>query len=285
MQKADQYCAEKATRSGSSFYYSFLFLPPEKRKALTALYAFCRVVDDCVDECTEPSVAAQTLAWWQQEIDRVFEGRPEHPIGIALYEAHRRFNLQKQLFEQILKGMQMDLQYQGYESFEDLKLYCHCVASATGLLAAQIFGFQDAKTLEYAKQLGIAFQLVNIIRDVGEDARRGRIYLPTLELAQFGVQERAIFGGHYSDHFEALMRFQATRARQYYQEALQALTPGDRYAQRSGLIMAAIYFRLLDTIEKNHFKVLHQKISLTPLCKLWTAWKTARRIPKSIAES
>lgn len=283
MNKADHYCAEKATRSGSSFYYSFLFLPASQRKAITALYAFCRVVDDCVDEGRDPAVAAQTLAWWQQEIDRVFEGKPEHPIGIALYAAHQRFNLQKHLFEQILQGMKMDLQYQGYQSFEDLKLYCHCVASATGLLSAQIFGFHDPKTLEYAKQLGIALQLVNIIRDVGEDARRGRIYIPTLELEQFSVKEKDILSGHYSESFEALMRFQAARARQYYDEALQALSPGDRYAQRTGLIMAAIYFRLLDEIEKSHFKVLHQKIHLTPLCKLWTAWKTARRIPRHVS--
>ncbi len=279
MNQADRYCAEKTTRSGSSFYYSFLFLPPEKRKAISALYAFCRVVDDCVDETSDPSVAAQTLAWWQQEIDRVFEGRPEHPIGIALYAAHKDFNLQKSLFEQILQGMSMDLHYQGYQSFEDLQLYCHCVASATGLLSTQIFGVTDPRTLEYATKLGIAFQLVNIIRDVGEDARRGRIYLPILELEQFGVTEKDILEGRYSEAFEKLMCFQAKRARQYYNDALQALPIIDRYAQRTGLIMGAIYFRLLDEIEKSHFKVLHQKIRLTPFRKLWTAWKQARSIP------
>ncbi len=276
--KADQYCAQKATKSGSTFYYSFLFLPPEKRKAITALYAFCRAVDDCVDDATDPQIAAQTLVWWQQEIDRIFAGKAEHPIGVALFSAHQHFHLKKDLFEKILEGMHRDLQHQSYQSFEDLKHYCYCVASATGLLAAQIFGFEDPQTLEYATNLGIAFQLVNIIRDVGEDARRGRIYLPTLELEQFSVKEKDILSGHYCEGFEALMQFQAKRARDYYAKALASLPPADRYAQRTGLIMAALYFRLLDEIEKSHFQVLHQKIRLTPLGQLWTAWKTARVI-------
>jgi phytoene synthase len=278
---ADQYCQQKSMQSGSSFYYSFLFLPAEQRKAIQALYAFCRVVDDIVDDCTEPAVAAQKLAWWHDEIDRVFLEKPEHPIGVALLKAKNRFDLQRPLFKEILQGMQMDLHHHAYETFDDLRLYCHCVASATGVLSAQIFGFSDPQTIEYAKKLGIAFQLVNIIRDVGEDAKRGRIYLPHQELEQFGVKTTDIFKTHYSDAFKQLMIFQTQRARNYYTQALALLPSVDRQPQSAGLMMGAIYFTLLDEIEKSDFQVLHQKICLTPLRKLWVAWKTARRLKKN----
>lgn len=280
-QHAD-YCQEKSAQSGSSFYYSFLFLPSSQRAAIQALYAFCRVVDDIVDDCPDPQVARQKLGWWRSEIDRVFLEKPEHPIGFELLKAKNRFGLQKHLFEEILQGMQMDLEYAGYQSFDDLRLYCHCVASATGLLAAQIFGFSDLKTLEYAKKLGVAFQLVNIIRDVGEDAKRGRIYLPTQELEQFSVPESTILKAEYSEPFKNLMAFQTQRARKYYQEALEILPTSDRYSQRPGLIMGSIYFTLLREIEKSDFQVLNQKIQLTPLRKLWIAWSTARRVKRNV---
>lgn len=275
-----QYCQQKAAQSGSSFYYSFLFLPLEKRQAIMALYAFCREVDDIVDECHDKVVASQKLGWWHAEINRVFQGTPEHPVGLALQWARNQFSLPKNLFEEILQGMQMDLSYQGYQSFDDLRLYCQCVASAPGLLAAQIFGFQDPNTQEYAKNLGISFQLVNIIRDVGEDASRGRIYFPEEELAQFSLTPQDILAKKYSDNFKELMRFQTERARRYYQTALQALPSIDRKNQKSGIIMAEIYFSLLREIEKTEFKVLHQRIALTPIRKLYIAWKTARRLKR-----
>jgi len=278
-----QYCKKKAAQSGSSFYYSFLFLPTEQRKAIMALYAFCREVDDIVDECTDKGIAAQKLQWWQTEIERVYQGLPEHPIGKAIKASKERFRLNKELFEQILQGMTMDLNYQGYETFEDLKLYCHCVASVPGLLASEIFGYEDPKTLDYARNLGLAFQLVNIIRDVGEDANRGRVYIPEAELAQFSLSAADILKKNDSDNFRALMKFQATRARDYYQKALEALPKVDKLKQGSGLIMAKIYFTLLDEIEKSNFQVLHQNISLTPLRKLWIAWKTSRKIKKQCA--
>ncbi len=281
MDIANQYCQEKAAKSGSSFYYSFLFLPPLQRQAIMAVYAFCREVDDIVDECSDKFIAEQKLTWWQAEIERVFHDIPQHPVGKALQSAKTQFPLSQHLFQEILQGMQMDLRYQGYQTFDDLRLYCHCVASAPGLLAAEIFGYQNLNTLEYAKNLGIAFQLVNIIRDVGEDAVRGRVYLPESELSQFSLSSEDVLGKRYSENFQALMRFQSERAKRYYDAALKALPKIDRYSQKSGLIMAKIYFTLLQEIEKMRFAVLNQRVTLTPLRKLWIAWKTARNIKKN----
>lgn len=285
MDNSDQYCQEKTAKSGSSFYYSFLFLPAEQKKAIMAVYAFCREVDDIVDECTDKEIAQKKLAWWHTEIDRVFTDQPQHPIGKALAQIKDRFALKKHLFEEILQGMTMDLAYQGYQTFEDLRLYCHCVASAPGLLAAEIFGYENSNTLEYAKNLGLAFQLVNIIRDVGEDANRGRIYLPEDELVKFSLTSQDILEKKYTKNFHDLMVYQATRARTYYEKALLALPEADKYQQRCGMIMAAIYFALLTEIEKLHFKVLEQRVSLTPLRKLWIAWKTQRTLKFSKKKS
>lgn len=287
MDSSDLYCQQKAAQSGSSFYYSFRFLQPKQQQAIIAVYAFCREVDDIVDNYSDRSIAQQKLLWWATELERVFPesadetAPPEHPVGKALYSAKQNFKLQKYLFEEILQGMMMDLNYQGYQTFDDLRLYCHCVASAVGLIAAEIFGYQNPRTLEYARSLGMAFQLVNIIRDIGEDATRGRVYLPETELAKFSLTPEDILSKRYSDNFLALMRFQAERARSYYQKALEALPEVDKYTQRSGLMMAEIYFTLLKEIEKLNFQVFHQRVSLTPIRKLWLAWKTARKIKKN----
>jgi phytoene synthase len=264
--------------TGSNFYYSFLFLPPEQKNAITSIYAFCREVDDIVDECSDPSIAEQKLIWWGTEIDRVFNGIPQHPIGTALATAVRQYGLQRVWFDEILQGMAMDLRYHGYETFADLKLYCHCVASTVGMLAATVFGYTNANTLEYAKQLGMAFQLVNIIRDIGEDARRGRIYIPEEYLAEFNIQPTDILKLQIPDNanFHALMSKMTKLARQYYHDAMQSLPAEDRATQLSGLIMANIYFRILDEIENSNFAVLNQKITITPLRKLWIAWRSWR---------
>jgi phytoene synthase len=277
----DHYCRKKAAQSGSSFYYSFLFLPETAQQAIIAVYAFCREVDDIVDNGTDKAIAEQKLLFWHSEIDRVYAGNPQHPVGKALLTALKQFDLKKLLFQEILQGMQMDLQYQGYQTFEDLRLYCHCVASTVGLLAVEIFGTQNPQTLEYAKNLGLALQLVNIIRDVGEDAKRGRIYIPEEELNRFSVQANELATQQYSENFIALMQYQSARARTYYEKALQLLPTTDQYNQRSGLIMAKIYFCLLDEIEKSNFRVLDQRIALTPLRKLWIAWRTSRKIKKT----
>lgn len=270
----DQYCQEKAAASGSSFYYSFVFLPHERRRAITALYAFCREVDDVVDETQDPQLAATKLAWWRTEVANLYEGRPQHPVTRALAPFTRDFSIDKERLGEIIDGMEMDLTQTRYLDWAGLERYCYRVASVVGLLAAGIFGYRDPKTLEYARNLGLAFQLTNIIRDVGEDARKNRIYLPVEDLKRFGVPAADILGGRESEGFRNLLAFEAERARHYYDKAFAALPAGDRRAQRPGLIMAAIYRTLLDEIERDGFHVLKGRISLTPLRKLWIAWKT-----------
>jgi 15-cis-phytoene synthase len=269
-----EYCQDKAAKSGSSFYYSFLFLPPNRRAAITALYAFCREVDDAVDEAADPQIAATKLAWWRAELDNLFKGKPQHPVTRALQDAMQEFNLPREHLEEVIDGMEMDLQQTRYLDFKGLSLYCYRVASVVGLMAAEIFGSTQRETQKYAHDLGMAFQLTNIIRDVGEDARRGRIYLPIEDLQKFGVTAADVLASRYSDNFTALMNFQIDRAERYYEQAFAALPEADRKAQRPGLIMAAIYRTLLQEIRRENCRVLHQRIALTPIRKLWIAWKT-----------
>jgi phytoene synthase len=276
----EQYCQDKAAKSGSSFYYSFLFLPPPQRAAITALYAFCREVDDVVDETSDEQVARTQLNWWREEIGRLFAGQAQHPVTRALSSAIKRYNLPAEHFLEIIDGMEMDLDYHNYPSFRELSLYCHRVASIVGIMAAEIFGYQERATVKYAHNLGMAFQLTNILRDVHEDLQRGRLYIPLDELEQHGVATTDLVDGKYTDGVKALLAAQAQRARHYYQLAFASLPDGDRYPQRSGLIMAAIYLATLDEIEQDEFQVLTQRISLTPLRKLWLAWKTARQEKK-----
>jgi len=270
----DQYCQQKTAESGSSFYYSFRFLPPAQRQAITALYAYCREVDDAVDECSDVGVATMKLGWWRGEVAALYAGRPTHPVTRALATALQRFSLPEEQLLEIIDGMEMDLYQLRYDDFKTLHLYCYRVAAVVGLLAAEIFGYRDRRTLKYAHDLGIAFQLTNIIRDVGEDARRGRIYLPQEELAQFAVTETDILHSRPSDAFRELMQFQVKRAVEYYDRALAQLPKGDRKAQRAGLIMAAIYRSLLDEIVADGCRVLTHRVALTPLRKLWLAGKT-----------
>jgi phytoene synthase len=270
----DEYCQQKTVQSGSSFYYSFLFLPPERRRAITALYAFCREVDDTVDETHDQSVARIKLAWWRTEVSSMYKGTPTHPVTQALQPHLAAYNLQEQHLQAIIDGMEMDLDQSRYLDYPGLRKYCWHVAGVVGILSASIFGVTNPRTLDYAEKLGLAFQLTNIIRDVGDDARKGRIYLPVNELQQFGVTAADILNFRHSEKFEALMKFQADRARAVYDEAFALLPKEDRRAQRPGLMMAAIYRTTLDEVERDNFKVLNQRISLTPLRKLWLAWKT-----------
>ncbi|MCX7893313.1 MAG: presqualene diphosphate synthase HpnD [Burkholderiales bacterium] len=270
----DEYCQQKAAASGSSFYYAFLFLPAERRRAITAVYAFCREVDDVVDEVHDPGVARAKLAWWRGEIGALYAGRPTHPVTRALAPLVGRFDVRKERLEEILDGMEMDLGHVRYQDFASLRRYAYLVAGAVGIVAAGIFGYTDARTLDYAERLGIAFQLTNIIRDVGEDARRGRIYLPLDELARFGVSESDVLAGRPTEGFRRLMAFQTERAERCYEEAYAALPAADRRSQRPGLVMAAIYRTLLAEIRRDGFPVLTHRVSLTPLRKLWLAWKT-----------
>jgi phytoene synthase len=268
------YCQDKAAKSGSSFYYSFMFLPPERRQAITALYAFCREVDDVVDECHDLSLAQTKLEWWRQEVGRIYGGTPTHPVGHALKDVIKGFRLPQEQLLEIIDGMAMDLSQTRYLDFKGLQLYCYRVASVVGLLAAEIFGYQDRQTLKYAHDLGLAFQLTNIIRDVGEDARRGRIYLPIEDLQRFDVPAKDLLEARYSDAFRKLMAFQAERAEKFYDQAFAQLPAIDRKAQRPGLVMAAIYRTLLREIARDGFLVLDRRTSLTPLRKVWLAGTT-----------
>ena len=270
----DEYCQQKAAASGSSFYYSFLFLARERRRAITALYAFCREVDDVVDETSDPQLAATKLAWWRSEVANMFAGKAQHPVTKALGVFKDRFSVTQERLNEIIDGMEMDLTQSRYLDWPGLERYCYRVAGAVGLLAAGIFGYRDARTLDYAKDLGIAFQLTNIIRDVGEDARKNRIYLPMEDLKRFGVAAADILNARETPGFLDLMRYQAQKAKDYYARAFAALPAADRKSQRAGLIMAAIYRCLLDEIEADGFRVLTRRTSLTPLRKLWIAWKT-----------
>ncbi|GJJ01970.1 phytoene synthase [Duganella rhizosphaerae] len=270
----DDYCQQKTAQSGSSFYYSFLFLTPERRRAITALYAFCREVDDTVDECTDESIARIKLSWWRKEIANMYEGQQTHPVTQALQPHLAAYNLQQQHLQAIIDGMEMDLNQTRYLDYTALSKYCWHVASVVGILSASIFGATRPETLQYAEKLGHAFQLTNIIRDVGEDARKGRIYLPVNELQQFNVTAADLLNARHSENFEKLMAFQAARAQKVYDEAFALLPKEDRRAQRPGLMMSAIYRTLLTEVEADGYHVLTQRISLTPIRKLWLAWKT-----------
>ena len=268
-----EYVQQKAAASGSSFYYAFLFLPPERRAAITAFYAFCREVDDVVDEVSDPGVAATKLAWWQKEVQQAFAGKPNHPVMQALAPHTGPFGIQASHLQSVIEGCQMDLQQSRYLDWPGLQRYCHLVAGVVGEVAARIFGQTNDVTTAYAHKLGLAFQMTNIIRDVGEDAMRGRIYLPIDELQRFEVKAQELLQRQYSERFTAMMKFQAERAHALYDEALALLPAADRRSQKPGLMMASIYRTLLREIEASNFQVLHQRIALTPLRKLWLAWK------------
>ncbi len=268
------YVQERAAKSGSSFYYAFLFLPPPRRAAITAFYAFCREVDDVVDEVQDPTVAAAKLAWWRSEVAASFAGRPSHPVTEALMPLAPEHGIEPRHLNAVIDGCQMDLEQSRYLDFMALERYCHLVAGIVGEVASGIFGRTEPSTLAYAHRLGLAMQLTNIIRDVGDDARRGRIYLPMSELKQFDVKAHEVIARTYSDRFTALMKFQAARAHQTFEDAFALLAPADRVAQKPGLMMAHIYRTLLREIEADGFQVLHQRTSLTPIRKLWIALRT-----------
>ncbi len=271
--RPEQYVQEKAASSGSSFYYAFLFLPAPRRAAITAFYAFCREVDDVVDEAVDMGVAATKLAWWSQEVKRAFQGNPNHPAMRALLPHAANYGIEERHLQDVIAGCRMDLEQTRYLDYPNLERYCHLVAGVVGEVAARIFGQEAVQTTQYAHTLGQALQLTNIIRDVGEDALRGRIYLPVSELQQFDVKAHEVLKRHYSERFTALMQFQSRRAHALYDQALQLLPDQDRRSQKPGLMMASIYRTLLREIEAANFQVLHQRVRLTPLRKLWLAWR------------
>ena len=270
------YCRQKAAESHSSFLSGFRFLSVEKRNAITVLYAFCRELDDVVDGCTDPNVAQITLNWWRSDLEKVFNNEmSEHPVHQALKDIQVNFDLPKNEFEALIDGMQMDLEQARYGSFDELKLYCHRVAGVVGRLIARILGFSNPKTLEYADKMGLALQLTNIIRDVGEDARQGRIYLPIEEMQKFDVPANVIMQCKPTDNFAKLMQFQVNRARKTYREAMMLLPAEDKKSQKVGLIMAAIYYALLNEIDRDGAQnVLTYKIAIPSPRKKRIALKT-----------
>ena len=276
-----QYVQDKAANSGSSFYYAFLFLPPPRRAAITAFYAFCREVDDVVDDMQDSSVAAAKLQWWRKEVAQSYSGQPSHPVMKALMPCAPSFDIQAAHLNAVIDGCQTDLEQTRFLDYPGLARYCHLVAGVVGEVAANIFGRTEETTMVYAHKLGLAMQLTNIIRDVGEDARRGRIYLPMSELQRFDLKASELLKREapwgYSERFDALMRFQAARAHATFDEAMALLPEADRVAQKPGLMMANIYRTLLREIEAQGFQVLHQRTSLTPLRKLWIAARTHLR--------
>ena len=276
MQALD-YCREKAQTSQSSFLTSFRFLSAPQRDAMTILYAYCRELDDIVDDSREANVARTTLAWWRQDLAKAFQANatPEHPVNQALRQIQPVFRLPESELADIINGMEMDLHHDRYATFDDLKYYCHRVAGVVGRLIARILGYTQDATLQYAETLGLALQLTNIIRDVGEDARMGRIYLPQDELTQFNVNENSILSATPTPEFAALMQFQFNRARETYRQAIAMLPAADKKAQKAGLIMASIYYALLLEIERDGLaNVLRYKIRIPNPRKVRIALKT-----------
>ena len=270
----EEYCQDKTAKSGSSFYYSFLFLPKAKRRAITALYAFCREVDDIADAEMDSKIKLVKLEWWRAEIESLFVGNPNHPVSQALLTSIHDFKLDKKYFLEIIDGMEMDLEKVRFANFEELNLYCYRVAGVVGLLSASIFGYKDPATLEYAKKLGLALQLTNIIRDVYEDSLRNRLYLPLDELEKFGVTEKDIFSRKDNESFHNLISFNAERAHQCYRDAFDTLPLQDRYVQKTGTIMAAIYENTLNEMELDNLQVLKHKVVIPAPRKVIIALKT-----------
>ncbi|MBT6232205.1 MAG: presqualene diphosphate synthase HpnD [Nitrosomonadales bacterium] len=264
-----EYCKQKTKESHSSFLSAFIFLKKEKREALTALYAYCREVDDIADECLDHEIASKKLNWWREEVERLFKGAPQHPVSKALHPFLSHFNLSKNYFIEIIDGMEMDVKFNRYESFEQLELYCYRVASCVGILSAHIFGFKNKDTLTFAKNLGIALQLTNIIRDLGEDARRGRIYIPLDELKKLGVSEEEIISLKNSEKIKILVQNQSDRAKKFYDLASKTLPIEDKKSQKISLVMGNIYYVLLTEIVKdNPEKILNQKTILPRFRKM-----------------
>ncbi len=263
---AQAYCAAVTKKSGSNFYYSFLFLPKPRRDAMYALYAFCKEVDSAVDEPPPGSDPHHQLRRWREELAAAYRGTPTHPVTISLGEHARRLAVPQAYFDDLINGIEMDLTILRYATFQELSLYCYRVASVVGLICLHIFGLTSPRARDYAVNLGTAFQLTNILRDVGADAERGRVYLPQEDLARFGYSEDELFKRTYSPTFLELMRFESARAREFYDRAraaIDALPAHDRRALTVAEIMRGVYLRILRRIERSGYRVFGPRIGLS----------------------
>ncbi len=264
-----QYCYEKIKASKSNFIWAFSFISQDRRDALVSLYAFCREIDDIVDETLELEVATAKINWWKAEINRLFHETPQHPVTKSLLNYVHIYELNEAYFIEMLDGMEMDLKFNRYENFKQLQLYCYRVAGVVGILSVKILGFKNQATLKYAHDLGIALQLTNIIRDVGEDARKNRIYIPLDELKEFNVPEDEILKFKESNRVSSLIMHQITRAEVFYRNAYQKLPKEDINPQIPGLIMGKIYETLLVEIKRDKpEQTLNHKVLLPPFRKV-----------------
>lgn len=264
--EAQAHCTTYTKHSGSNFYYSFLFLSKPRREAMYTVYAFCKAVDSAVDEPPAGSHPKEELARWRSELDAVYQGTPTSPIAVSLAHHVRALAIPKAYFEELIKGVEMDLDRNRYVTFDELSLYCYRVASVVGLICLHIFGVTSARAQDYAVALGMAFQLTNILRDLGTDAAQGRIYLPLEDLRACRYPEKALLARTYSPEFTALMRQEAVRARHYYdkaQAALLGLSRRERKALTVAEIMRGIYSRILTEIERTDYRVFGPRISLS----------------------
>ena len=271
----EQYCKEKLNASHSNFAMAFIFLSNKKRKAMNALYAFCREVDDIADECKEYEIGKNKLDWWRAEIQRLFDNNPQHPVTKALLPHIKNYQLNQEYFIEILDGMEMDLNFNRYESFKQLQLYCYRVASVVGIMSAKIFGYKNVQTNKYAHNLGIALQLTNIMRDIGEDARRDRIYVPLDQLKTLNISENEILALTKNEKFIDLINHLSLQAKGFYLEAIRQLPKEDKWSQLPGLIMANIYYILLHEIKQNTPEnIVNIKTLLPPSRKFFIALGT-----------
>jgi phytoene synthase len=270
----EQYCEQKAAPRGSSLHYALLQVQGPRRAALLALHAWRREVTDIATELSDHAVALQKLGWWVQELDRCFAGRPQHPVTQALAPHVESFGLTREPFIHALSGVEFDLRQNRYLDYALLQRQCEQVAGSIGQVAARILGATSPPVLQHAQRLGLALQLIAQIRDVGHHARRGRVTLPLEDLQRFDVKLGDLLDGKYVAGFGPLMQFQTQRARVTLAEALALLPAAEAAAQRPARVLAALYAALLAEIERSDFQVLQQRIALTPLRKLWIAWRT-----------
>ncbi len=276
-----EYCEARTRGSGSSFFYAFLFLPEEQRRAMMALYAFCREADDIADEVSDQGVAMQKLAFWREELARAFAGRATHPVGKELDWARRRFPLDEELLVELLDGMRMDIQRQAILKPADLSLYAYRVAGVVGLLTIEIFGYENRASRRFATTLGEALQLTNILRDLAVDARMGRIYLPAEDRIRHQVPDQAFRDGEMSEGMRALLAEYGAKAEALYAKALEELPTEDRASLRASLVMAAIYRAWLTKLKRAEFDVWRRPPRLTPIGKIWIAARAWRRERKA----
>lgn len=269
--EAQAYCTALTRQSGSNFYYSFFFLPPARRAAMYTVYAFCKEVDNAVDDAPPGSDPKEAIRRWRAEVAAVYGGVPTLPVAISLASHVRQLNIPRDYFDELINGVEMDLSTTRYIAFDELSRYCYRVACVVGLICLHIFGTRDPRAKDYAVNLGMAFQLTNILRDLGTDADRGRIYLPQQDLLRFGYTEDMLLQRHYSPRFNDLMAFQCTRAHEYYDKAraiLDRLPRADQKALTPAEMMRGVYERILHRIEQAEYRVFDSRISVPPVSRL-----------------